>query len=190
MESKRGSEFDAYQSLSQRSIQSRFLKRVTQPKRSPWAQPLAACLLITSVLLFVGVQQQAQAGELHGVLHGISKHATDADRNGKPWNEANLGLGLRYAYSAELSVQSGVYYNSQRHLSAYGIVDWTPIGVSVLRVGVSGGFATGYEIAPIVPVVSAVARAQIDRLSITARYLPPIHPKFTSVVALELGVRF
>lgn len=132
----------------------------------------------------------AWAGETSLIVHGISKHASDADRNGKPWQERNWGAGLRYAIDDSLSVQAGGYRNSQNHISAYGLVDYTPLQLAGVRVGGSIGVATGYEIAPVVPIAAFVARYQIDRISIAVRYLPPITPKFTSVAAIEIGFRF
>ena len=144
--------------------------------------------LIIALLLLVSMP--TWAGEWHGVLHGLSKHSTDVSRHGKPWNERNFGLGIRYEQSADWSYQGGAYHNSERHTSVYGLVDWTPIEIAALRLGVSAGVVTGYETAPVVPAATLVARLQAKRVSIVVRYLPPISPKLTSVAAVELAWRF
>jgi len=144
--------------------------------------------IAASILLLASTP--TQAGEWHGVLHCLSKHSTDVSRHGKPWNERNFGLGIRYEQSVDWSYQVGAYHNSEWHTSVYGLVDWTPIEIAALRLGVSAGVVTGYETAPVVPAATLVARLQAKRVSIVVRYLPPISPKLTSVAAVELAWRF
>jgi len=145
----------------------------------------------TLIALALATALSAQATEYHGVLHGLSKHQHETDRNGNKWNEVNLGAGLRFKQSEDLSYQVGIYNNSQRHTSVYALADWTPLHYSIVSAGVSGGAVTGYEVYPVVPVATFVVRLTLtSRMDVMVRYLPSITPKLEGVTAIEASWRF
>jgi hypothetical protein len=71
---------------------------------------------------------------------GFSRHF---DRN-RGFNEHNLGLGLEYRTSPELSYMAGIYYNSVRKNTTYAAVNWQPWSVGPFKVGAAIGFMNGY----------------------------------------------
>lgn len=131
------------------------------------------------------------AASLSLVLHGFSLHATDYDDNGRKWDETNYGMGLRYEVNKDWAMQGGFYQNSQHRTSVYAGVDWLPLHVGPFSAGGGLGIATGYSLAPVVPVATLNVRATLaSRVDVMVRYLPPITPKMTSVAAVEFSLRF
>jgi hypothetical protein len=73
-------------------------------------------------------------------LGGFSRHfARD-----KGYNETNLGLGLEYRTSPEVSFMAGTYYNSMRKTTYYAAVNWQPLSIGPWKVGASAGVMNGY----------------------------------------------
>jgi len=65
------------------------------------------------------------------------------------YNENNAGLGLKWRkYGARLFVTVGAFHNSIDQTSSYGGVggDWSLAGLLKLRI--TAGLVTGYEISP------------------------------------------
>lgn len=123
------------------------------------------------------------------VIHTVSHHFQDRG-NGKAWNEANTGIGVRHETSENTSVQVGVYRNSIDRTSAYVVGDWTPIGVGPVRVGAFAGAATGYERFKVAPVGGLVARVMGERYGVTFRAAPKVSGYSAAVVTVELNIRF
>jgi hypothetical protein len=71
---------------------------------------------------------------------GFSRHF---DRN-RGHNEHNLGLGIEYRTSPELSYMAGSYYNSVRKNTTYAAVNWQPWSVGPFKVGAAIGLMNGY----------------------------------------------
>jgi hypothetical protein len=71
---------------------------------------------------------------------GFSRHF---DRN-RGYNEHNLGLGIEYRTSPELSYMAGSYYNSVRKNTTYAAVNWQPWSVGPFKVGAAIGLMNGY----------------------------------------------
>jgi hypothetical protein len=126
----------------------------------------------------------ASAGDL--VVHTVSKHiGTDVK-----FNEANFGLGIRLPYNEDLSFESGFYRNSHSRISVYGLADYTPLHLGPVRAGLYGAIVTGYPIAPVAPAAGLVSHITFAPVTVTLRYLPDLHPKVTSAVALSIGIAF
>ena len=70
------------------------------------------------------------------------------------FNNVNPGLGISCAYTENVSISSGAYYNSERKMSAYASAEYSVPLVWGMRAGVVAGVVTGYKLAPVVPTVS------------------------------------
>lgn len=71
---------------------------------------------------------------------GFSRHFS---RN-KGYNESNLGLGVEYRTSPEISYMAGAYYNSVRKTTSYAAVNWQPLSIGPLKLGAAIGVMDGY----------------------------------------------
>lgn len=70
------------------------------------------------------------------------------------YNNVNPGLGISCAYTENVSISTGIYYNSQRRMSAYAGAEYSIPLIAGFRAGMVGGVATGYALAPIVPTAA------------------------------------
>ncbi len=59
-------------------------------------------------------------------------------------NENNLGLGLEYRTSPEISFMAGSYYNSVRKNTTYAAVNWQPWTMGPFKIGAAVGLMNGY----------------------------------------------
>lgn len=139
-------------------------------------------IFITIFALFGNI---AHAGDLHLQIAGFSKHSSK--RMGPvPWNENNPGLGLRYAFTPEVSAQVGFYKNSYSQRSAYLLADYTPLLGG--RFGVFGGYLDGYQMK--YPVGGGLLyRESYGPYNVTFRAIPPVLGNQVGVVAVEFGVQ-
>ena len=145
-------------------------------KRIVTALALAACAISASAQTSI-------------VLHGLSHHFTER-ANGKQWNQQNLGVALRYSVNDELSLQGGVYRNSEFRTSVYALADITPLHIGPVSVGGFLGAATGYEARTATPIAGAVVRVQIDRVALSARFAPRAGVGGSAVASVEVGYSF
>ncbi|MFW2354385.1 hypothetical protein [Hydrogenophaga sp.] len=60
------------------------------------------------------------------------------------YNENNLGIGIEYRTSPEISYMAGSYYNSVRKNTAYAAVNWQPWTVGPFKLGAAVGLMNGY----------------------------------------------
>lgn len=165
-----------------------------------------------------GYLSAPRAAELHLVLHGASHHTgqrtetvtqlvpvdtcTRIDKRrvcsstlepravdvAVPYNERNLGAGLRAQLAPAWAVQGGVYRNSYDRTSVYALADWTPLAAGPVRAGLFAGLASGYDHGA--AAGGLLVRAQWDRFSLTLRGLPKVSQKQSGhTVALEAGWR-
>lgn len=83
---------------------------------------------------------QKPAGALWLNVGGFSRHF---DRQAGH-NENNLGLGIEYRTSSELSFMAGSYYNSVRKNTTYAAVNWQPWSMGSFKLGAAVGLMNGY----------------------------------------------
>ena len=143
--------------------------------------------LIAACALFAWAAA-ASAQDYSVVVHGLSHHAEQ--RPAGKWNEVNTGLALRYAPDADLAYQVGLYRNSIDLNSVYALSDWTPLHVGVISFGGFAGGATGYKARPVSVIGGAVARVQIQRVSLALRMAPKAGIGGSAVVSVEAGFYF
>lgn len=123
------------------------------------------------------------------VIHGLSHHF-HARANGQAWNEDNTGIGLRRYLGNDISGQIGVYRNSIRRTSAYVLFDYMPLTIGPVSFGGFVGTATGYNASPVRLIGGAVARVQMQRVSLAARIAPKAGLAGSAVATVEAGFAF
>jgi hypothetical protein len=127
---------------------------------------IAATLIATSVSAQTTVQ-----------LHGLSWHKTGT------FNERNYGIGIRNQINRDLAFQVGYYKNSVNKDTFYSVINYTPLTVGPVAVGVFGGFASGYK-SPL------VGGAMVNIGYVTVRIIPEIRNVTPLTVGLEVGIPF
>jgi len=106
------------------------------------------------------------------------------------FNNVNPGLGISCAYTENVSISSGFYYNSERKMSAYASAEYSVPLVAGFRAGVVAGVVTGYKLAPVVPTI-ALALHSPEMVGIRASVVMVPQTKWNSGVAhLVLSKRF
>lgn len=93
-------------------------------------------------------------------LNLVSVHAQAWAR--RDLNQKNYGLGATDHFSDTWAISGGWYRNSFRRTSAYALVDWTPMRLSLpagwrVRAGLTAGLDSGYRRAeiPTRPLIAA-----------------------------------
>jgi len=130
------------------------------------------------------------------VGHGLSKHAVQGRKSGKPYNETNPGAAIRVGLSQDWAVQVGGYRNSYNKNSGYVIADWSPLSwrhaTSCIRLtgGAFAGVATGYphkQFGGAAPAVGVQGAVHCDRFFARVRVAPATRAKAVGMV--EVGVK-
>lgn len=62
----------------------------------------------------------------------------------KRYNEENLGLGVEYQILESTALQIGYYRNSVGLRSDYRFIQFHPIDIFTVRLGITGGYVDGY----------------------------------------------
>jgi hypothetical protein len=83
---------------------------------------------------------ESNQGEVWVNVGGFSRHFS----RDKGYNENNLGLGVEYRTSPEVSYMAGAYYNSVRKTTTYAALNWQPWTVGPIKVGATVGVMDGY----------------------------------------------
>jgi len=110
-------------------------------------------------------------------LHGVSWHKTGT------FNERNYGIGIRNQINQDLAFQVGYYKNSVNKDTFYSVINYTPLTVGPVAVGVFGGLASGYK----TPLVGG---AMVNIGYVTVRIIPPIRSITPLTLGLEVGIPF
>ena len=104
--------------------------------------------MIRAVICF-GLWSLVNLAQAETWLHvaGTSTHS----RSG--YNEQNLGLGLEWQAEPRWSAAIGFYRNSEYRTTAYALGKYQWWKKDQLAINLNVGAATGYSMAPLVPVV-------------------------------------
>lgn len=115
--------------------------------------------------------RSADAAEMGVVIHGASKHSAPG------FNEVHPGLGFNLT-SGTVTVEAGVYKNSYNKPSVYSTVAYLPVSVGNVRVGATGGLASGYANVcgkVVCPIGALQANVVMSiRTELVLRWVPPI----------------
>jgi len=105
---------------------------------APYA--VAAALICTAPVAFSATQEAGPDPEIWVNVGGFSRHfARD-----KGYNESNLGVGIEYRTSPDVSYMAGSYYNSVRKTTYYAAMNWQPLSIGPWKLGASVGVMNGY----------------------------------------------
>lgn len=160
-------------------------------RKDVWLLVVDWLIVLALLALAVAVSKNALAADTHLVLHGVSKHSKSND-SGEPYNEVNLGLGVRYG-SPEWGVQVSYLRNSYRRHSPYLGVEYMPVKVLGAQVGVGVGVTRNYpglNSGGWTPFASIVMRWDLGRVAPTTRIAPPAPGAGrAAVLAAELGIK-
>lgn len=101
-------------------------------------------ILVTWFILFLTilVQNSCQASELWVNTGGVSYHF---DRS-KSFNEVHAGFGVEWRANEDLSVMVGFHNNSLNLRSRYASVQYQPLHLGPVKIGVSVGALDGYPL--------------------------------------------
>jgi hypothetical protein len=114
-------------------------------QRRPYAA-LAVVFAIWGAGGYVAPVKAQEAAEFESSLWvnvgGFSRHF---DRS-KDFNETNLGLGVEYRFRSDLSAMAGYHENSIRLRTRYAALNYQPLEIGPLKVGVSVGVMSGYPV--------------------------------------------
>lgn len=106
-------------------------------------------------------------------------------------NEFNYGLGYEKDWDDELSWSAGVYKNSIRRASFYGLINWYPVSLGGgVRAGFTGGLMSGYHQSPIIGTLMPTLEWRGEHLALQSFLVPTIKPYIDGAVVLQLKYVF
>lgn len=147
------------------------------------AKTLAFALSALALATSVYAEQAQEASAYSVVLHSLSYHSSGDQRG---LNEVNTGLGLKYDLRPDVAFQVGFYKNSHYRNTTYGFVQYTPLTLGAVNVGVFAGRVTGYTYLK----YGAGALVSVPLgygSSAVIRVLPGKKPP---VISIELAIKF
>ncbi|MDZ4142996.1 MAG: hypothetical protein U1D29_00450 [Burkholderiales bacterium] len=105
-----------------------------------WMFTLACALACSAPPAFAAASEPGETSQVWVNFGGFSRHLTRA----RDYNETNYGLGVEYRTHPTVSYMAGAYYNSVRHTTYYGAINWQPLIVGAWKLGASAGILNGY----------------------------------------------
>ncbi|MEN3112640.1 hypothetical protein ACFONG_18375 [Uliginosibacterium paludis] len=106
-------------------------------------------------------------------------------------NEFNYGLGYERDWSDELSWSAGVYKNSIRRATFYGLANWYPWTLGAgFRAGLSGGLMTGYHKSAVIGTLMPTLEWRGERLATQIYVVPTIKPYVDGAVVFQFKYIF
>ena len=137
--------------------------------------------LIASIVLLCMLARPSHAQPTSVGLHMASVH----DQPG--FNNSNPGLYVMHQDAAGNGPVIGAYYNSERHDSFYVAYTWRLAGNGRCSLDLAGGAITGYDIAPLAPLlVPSAACAVVGGISARLSFVPLIKRDGAAVLHLSL----
>jgi hypothetical protein len=122
----------------------------------------------------------------------VSSMSYHFDRSGEH-NERNAGLGFETSWTKELSLTAGFYRNSSTRpnaISTYAAVAYKPLAIGPVRAGMMFGAVTGYQAAPVLPAIAAVATLEGKDSGLNVYLLPGIRERAVGAIGLQVKRRF
>lgn len=141
---------------------------------------------ILMVAMLASLSLAAPAAELITVGGGSYHFERDLGHN-----EFNYGLGYERDVNAGWSWSAGVYKNSIRRATFYGLANWYPLALGAgFRAGLSGGLMTGYHKSPVIGTLMPTLEWRGERLAAQAYVVPTIKPYVDGAVVVQLKFAF
>jgi len=124
------------------------------------------------IFLFI-VSFNCLADDLYVDFNLHAHHWNRTDVAQQHLNEINPGIGLRFV-DGDYHKMVGVYKNSDRKLSTYAMLAWTPINLGPAHIGAVGGVITGYS-SPYIPAAGLYASINLTgRANLNITLVPTI----------------
>lgn len=140
------------------------------------------------VLAFACVAANASAGAAELVSVGGGSYHFERDLG---HNEFNYGLGYERDWSSELSWSAGVYKNSIRRATFYGLANWYPWTLGGgFRAGLSGGLMTGYHKSAVIGTLMPTLEWRGEHLATQVYVVPTIKPYVDGAVVFQFKYIF
>lgn len=137
-------------------------------------------ILVAAVLLVLGTA--ANAADLITVGGGSYHFERDLGHN-----EFNYGLGYERDIDDEWSWSAGVYKNSIRRATFYGLANYYPWPLgSGFRAGLTGGLMSGYHHAAIIGTLMPTLEWRSDYVAVQGYVVPTIKPYVDGAVVFQL----
>lgn len=170
------------------------MNRDVAAKRKACQNLAVITILLSTLGLGICTMAYGEIRDIELVVHGLSVHFNPYRSDSQNWNGRNPGFGIRIPLDKKNSfaLQEGTYNNSFARTSHYLGVDWLPIHRGFIGIGAGLGAATGYTVfnGEPIPIGGPVVQLKTsDRLSMRFRVFPPVVPRSTGAVSLELSWR-
>jgi hypothetical protein len=139
-------------------------------------------------VVFTALFLSAPAGAAELITVGGGSYHFERDLG---HNEFNYGLGYEKDWDDSLSWSVGVYKNSIRRASFYGLANWYPLSLgSGFRAGLTGGVMSGYHHSPVIATLMPTLEWRGDQLALQSFIVPTIKPYVDGAVVLQLKYIF
>lgn len=128
-----------------------------------------------------------RAGSIWVNLGAFSTHLNE----GKNYNSDNLGLGLEYSLTPDVTVLGGRFHNSVRHNSNYAAIGWQPLHWGNWMLGAAVGVMDGYpaeENGGTFFAALPTASFEGERFGINLAIIPDL-PKVDGALVIQLKMR-
>jgi hypothetical protein len=79
------------------------------------------------------------------------------------YNETHEGVTVGASISDQLSWSVGRIINSERNWSTFAAVQYDPIDLGRVKLGVQAGLVTGYRVAEVLPVILPSASVRVSK---------------------------
>jgi hypothetical protein len=138
--------------------------------------------VLAVAVMGVCMSTMAHAGDMISVGGGAYHFDRDKD-----FNETNYGLGYERDWNKDLTWSVGVYKNSIRRATFYGLLNYYPFDLGAgFRAGVSGGLMSGYHHSAIIGAAMPTLEWRGDYVSVQAYVIPTISPYIDGAAVLQL----
>lgn len=139
-----------------------------------------------AALLALGLCNAAGAAEL--VTVGGASYHFERDLG---HNEFNYGLGYERDWDENISWSVGVYKNSIRRATFYGLANWYPWTLGAgFRAGLSGGLMTGYHKSPVIGTLMPTLEWRGEHLAAQLYVVPTIKPYVDGAFVMQFKYIF
>lgn len=146
---------------------------------------LAVICAIAAVAMII-TSGKAHSAEWRAVatvaaLHSRSTYYCEADAKHHDYRGAIPGVGVGADFTPDTMMAGGVWRTSHGRTSAFGLLDWRPLHVGPVSVGiftgVSGGYCRKGNPNSVLPLGGATLRADFDRFAVHMLVVPPSNLK-------------
>lgn len=130
--------------------------------------------LLAALLIGLLTMATAPARAVELGLHLVSLHSQSRGMDGTEYRHVTPGLYLR----TDDGITLGVASNSHGRGSVYAGLTWSSDAAAPVGAGLTLALVTGYDVAPVVPLVAPSLRVALgEQVALRVIALPRWHPK-------------